>query len=71
MGQGHEAAIKALSERSSYVENVLRHALIASLSSVVWRQNPSESFEFFNSEVDASGFDVVFVLVRRERDGAG
>src|SRR4051794_18063863 len=53
---------KALAERSSYVENVLRHALVAGLSSVVWRRDPFASLQVFNSEVDASGFDLVLSL---------
>jgi hypothetical protein len=55
----HARRIKALAERSSYVENVLRHALIAGLSSVVWSRDPNASLEVFNSEVDSAGFDVV------------
>jgi hypothetical protein len=32
--------IKALAERSTYIENVLRHAFGADLSSLVWRRDP-------------------------------
>src|SRR5205085_3823329 len=58
----YELRIKALAERSSYIENVLRHALIAELSSVVWRCNPLAALQVFNAEVDDSGFDVVLGL---------
>jgi hypothetical protein len=58
----HARRLKALAERSSYVENVLRHALIAQLSSVVWARDPMASLEVFNSEVDSAGFDVVLSL---------
>lgn len=59
----HEQRIKALAERSSYIENVLRHALIAELSSVVWsRRDPFDALQVFNAEVDDSGFDVVLSL---------
>lgn len=51
--------IKALAERSSYVENILRHAFIAELSSIVWKRAPFDALQVFNSEVDDSGFDVV------------
>src|SRR3989344_8143667 len=54
--------ITALAERSSYVENVLRHALVSSLASVFWGRDPSPSLQIFNSEVDDSGFDVVLSL---------
>lgn len=57
-----EERIKALAERSSYVENVLRHALIADLSSVVWSRDPSLELQVFNAEVDNAGFDVVLGL---------
>jgi len=51
--------IKALAERSSYVENILRHGLVSSLAAVLWRRDPALSVQVFNSEVDDSGFDVV------------
>jgi hypothetical protein len=51
--------IKALSARSSYVENVLRHAFVAELSSVVWKRDPASALQVFNSEVDDAGFDIV------------
>jgi hypothetical protein len=63
----HALRITALAERSSYVENVLRHALIAGLSSVVWARNPLASLDVFNAEVDGSGFDVVLGLGSRVR----
>jgi hypothetical protein len=54
--------LTALAQRSSYVENVLRHALIAQLSSLVWRRDPLAALEVFNAEVDSTGFDVVLSL---------
>jgi hypothetical protein len=54
--------ITALAERSSYVENVLRHALVSSLASIFWSRDPLLSLQVFNSEVDDSGFDVVLSL---------
>lgn len=62
MNVDRTSRIKALAERSSYVENVLRHAFIAELSSVVWQSNPAGSLQVFNAEVDDSGFDVVLGL---------
>ena len=59
--------ITALAERSSYVENVLRHALVSSLASNFWSRDPSLSLQVFNSEVDDSGFDVVLGLGGRVR----
>jgi hypothetical protein len=60
--QEEEGRIRALAERSSYVENVLRHALVAGLSSVVWNRDPFAALQVFNSEVDDSGFDLVLSL---------
>lgn len=57
-----DTRIKALAERSSYIENVLGHALVAELSSVVWSRDPFSSLQIFNSEVDDSGFDIVLGL---------
>jgi hypothetical protein len=58
----YKKRINALAERSSYVENVLRHALIAELSSVVWSRDPSAALQVFNTEVDDAGFDIVLSL---------
>ncbi|MES5814001.1 hypothetical protein [Pseudoxanthomonas sp. Soil82] len=66
-GLHQELRIKALAERSSYVENVLRHALVASLSSVVWLRDPLASLQVFNAEVDDSGFDIVLTLGKQVR----
>ena len=57
-----EHRLKALAEKSSYIENVLRHSLIAQLSSVVWSRDPFLALQVFNSEVDDSGFDIVLSL---------
>ena len=54
-----DARIKALAERSSYVENVLCHSLVAGLSSLLWKRDPERSLQVFNSEVDDAGFDIV------------
>lgn len=59
--------IKALAERSSYVENVLRHSLVAGLSSAQWMRDPRAVLEVFNSEVDSAGFDLVLGLGSRLR----
>lgn len=50
---------KALAERSSYVENVLAHRLVAGLAGELWRRDPTTPLNIFNSEVDDSGFDLV------------
>jgi len=54
-----EARIEALAERSSYVENVLRHAFLAELSCLVWENDPFDSLKISNAEVDDCGYDVV------------
>jgi hypothetical protein len=54
-----EERVKALQTRSSYVENVLKHALVAGLAFIAWKRSPTLSLQVFNSEVDDSGFDVV------------
>jgi hypothetical protein len=50
---------KALAERSSYVENVLVHRMVANLAGELWRRDPTMPLHIFNSEVDDSGFDLV------------
>lgn len=57
-----ETRINALAERSSYVENVLRHGLVSELSSIMWQRDPFTGLQVFNSEVDDSGFDLVLTL---------
>jgi hypothetical protein len=49
----------ALAERSSYVENVLIHRLVANLAGELWRRDPTRPLHIFNSEVDDAGFDLV------------
>lgn len=49
----------ALAERSSYVENILIHRLVADLAGEMWRRDPGRPMHIFNSEVDESGFDLV------------
>jgi hypothetical protein len=50
---------KPLAERSSYVENVLVHRMVADLAGELWHRNPNLPLHIFNSEVDDSGFDLV------------
>jgi len=60
--------LEALAERSSHVENVLRHAFLAELASEVWRDDPNEPLGISNAEVDDSGYDVILernVTIRR------
>jgi hypothetical protein len=59
--------IRALAERSSYVENVLRHALVAAIAGEQWMRNPLSCIQILNSEVDDSGFDIVLALGNRAR----
>lgn len=49
----------ALFERSSYVENILTHRLVAELAGELWRRDPTAPLGILNSEVDDSGFDLV------------
>ena len=62
-----ERRVKALAECSSYVENVLTHALVAELSSVLWQQDPSTPLQVFNAEVDNLGFDLVLTVGSQSR----
>jgi len=61
------AYIKALAERSSYVENVLVHRLVADLASELWHRDPNLPLHIFNSEVDDSGFDLVLAYANKLR----
>jgi hypothetical protein len=54
-----KSRLRALAERSSYVENVLRHARLAELSCLVWTDDPFASLKISNSELDDSGYDVL------------
>lgn len=47
-----------LALRSSHIENVLIHALVASLAQAAWKRDPWMDFQVFNSEVDDAGFDL-------------
>lgn len=58
---------KALAERSSYVENVLTHQLVAALAGALWQQDPNTPLSIFNAEVDDSGFDLVLRCRQRLR----
>ncbi len=59
--------IKALAMRSSYVENVLVHRLVADLASELWHRDPNSPLHIFNSEVDDSGFDLVLACGNKLR----
>lgn len=59
--------IQALAERSSYVENVLRHAMIGAIAGAQWARDPLSCLQILNSEVDDSGFDIVLALDARAR----
>lgn len=50
---------KAAAERSSHVENVLTHSLVAKIAQELWRRDPFIDLKIFNTEVDDSGFDLV------------
>jgi hypothetical protein len=54
-----ESYQKALYLRSSHVENILTHALIAKVAMELWRRDPLLDFQIFTSDVDDSGFDLV------------
>ena len=58
---------KALAERSSYVENVLVHQLVASLASELWRRDPNCPLHIFNTEVDDAGVDLVLACADKLR----
>jgi hypothetical protein len=51
--------LQALAERSSHVENVVRHAFLAELAGEVWRDDPHEPLGISNAEVDDAGYDLV------------
>lgn len=50
---------RVLVERSSYVESILTHALVAAIGQELWRRDPWLDVQVFNAEVDDSGFDLV------------
>ncbi|MEW6120198.1 MAG: hypothetical protein AB1593_08915 [Pseudomonadota bacterium] len=58
---------KALAERSSYVENVLTHRLVATLAGELWHRDPNVPLSIFNSEVDDAGFDLVLACAGKLR----
>lgn len=53
------AYTKALFHRSSHVENILTHAMVAAIGQELWRRSPELDLQVFNAEVDDSGFDLV------------
>lgn len=48
-----------LAVRSTYVENVLIHSMIAGLAAELWKRDPAQRLHIFKAEVDDSGFDLV------------
>jgi hypothetical protein len=50
---------QVLAERSSHVENILTHALIAGIAQDLWHRDPWLDVQVFKAEVDDSGFDLV------------
>jgi hypothetical protein len=54
---------RALAERSSHVENILTHALVAAVAQDLWRRDPWVSLQVFQAEVDDAGFDLVLGCV--------
>jgi hypothetical protein len=50
---------EALARRSSHVENILTHALIAKVAQDLWRRDPCLDLQVFTADVDDSGFDLV------------
>ncbi|QRM18433.1 hypothetical protein GBK02_02965 [Dechloromonas sp. TW-R-39-2] len=57
----------ALATRSSYVENVLTHSMIAALAGELWRRDPEVRMDILRTEVDESGFDLVLTMSGRTR----
>jgi hypothetical protein len=53
---------RATANQSTYVENALRHRMVADLCSQLWQRNCNVSLQIFNSEVDNAGFDLVLKL---------
>ena len=49
----------ALFARSSHIENLLIHDLLAKLGQEQWRRDPWVDFEIYQGEVDDAGFDLV------------
>lgn len=68
---------RATAIQSTYIENVLRHRMVADLCSELWKRNCNAALQVFNSEVDNSGFDLVlklglairYVQIKQSHDG--
>lgn len=54
-----EATMDAMARRSSHVENVLTHSLIAKIAQVLWKRDPWFDLQVFKADVDDAGFDLV------------
>lgn len=54
-----EARLAASYQKSSYIESVLRHRMLAEMASELWQRSPEFTLQVFNSEVDDAGFDLV------------
>jgi len=54
-----EQRLEAMARRSSHVENVLTHALIAKIAQELWRRDPWLELQVFKADVDDAGFDLV------------
>lgn len=54
--------IEALSQHSSYVENVLRHVFLSDLFRAAWQCDYTHKLHIYNNEVDDPGFDLVASL---------
>lgn len=48
-----------LAQRSSHVESILTHALIAGVGRELWKRNPCEEFQVFRTDVDDAGYDLI------------
>lgn len=54
-----EERLEAMARRSSHVENVLTHSLIAKIAQELWRRDPWLDLQVFKADVDDAGFDLV------------
>lgn len=60
--KSEDAPKASASTNSTYIENALRHRLLADLCSELWRRNCFATLQIFNAEVDNAGFDIVLKL---------
>lgn len=54
-----EDYLKALAQRSSHVESILTHALLAGIGQELWKRDPWKEFQVFRTDVDDAGFDFI------------